>query len=169
MRPFAVAFQVLLLLSCLSHAQSSPALARFLQGYVGSDEDSKNTEYAYAFVDLKGDGTKEAVVYLSSDGWCGTGGCTMLILAPNADSYKLITKIPIVELPIRILETKTNGWHDLGVSVAGGGLSAYEAKLPFDGASYPENPSMAPAQRLHRKVDGKIVIAENAKGERLFK
>ncbi|MGO9084177.1 MAG: YybH family protein [Candidatus Sulfotelmatobacter sp.] len=62
--------------------------------------------------------------------------------------------------PIRVLETKTNGWHDLSVVVAGGGvLSAYEAKLSFDGTTYPTNPSTPPATRLLETAPGKVVIA----------
>ena len=84
MRQFALSLQVLLLLSPFSHAQSIPdPLIRFLQDYVGSSGGSKTTEYSAVLVDLKDDGTKEAIVYFSSNGWCGTGGCTMLILVPE--------------------------------------------------------------------------------------
>ena len=169
MRSLAIAINVLLLLSSLSQAQSTPALVRFLQDYVGAEGESKNTEYAAALVDLRNKETKEAIVYLWNNGWCGTGGCTMLILVPNAGSYKLITKTPIVRLPIRVLTTKTNGWHDISVIVGGGGLAAYEAKLSFDGSSYPQNPSVPPAEPLRGKKPGKIVISPTAKGEHLFK
>jgi len=93
----------------------------------------------------------------------------MLVLAPSGASYKLITKTPIVRLPIRVLTTKTNGWHDLSVVVGGGGMSAYEAKLSFDGSSYPQNPSVPPVQRLRGKTAGKVLISETAKAEHLFK
>ena len=169
MRQLAVALAFLLFLSCLSQAQSSPALIRFLQDYVGSSGQSRDTEYTAALVDLRDKGTKEVIVYLSADGWCGTGGCTMLILAPKDNSYELITKIPIVRLPIRVLTTKTNGWHDISVVVGGGGLSAYETKLSFDGSSYPENPSIAPALPLHRKVAGKTLISEIHNEQPLYK
>ena len=165
----AIALNVLLLLSSPSQAQSSPALVRFLQDYVGAEGEGKNTEYAAAFTDLRDNGTKEAVVYLWSNGWCGTGGCTMLVLAPKAGSYSLISKTPIVRLPIRVLTTKTNGWHDLGVIVGGGGIAAYEARLPFDGSSYPQNPSVSPAERLRGKAPATTIIFPTAKGEHLFK
>jgi hypothetical protein len=169
MRHLAIVLNVLLLLSSLSHAQSNPAMVRFLQDYVGAETENKNTEYAAALVDLRDNGTKEAIVYLWSNHWCGTGGCVMLILAPNAGSYKVITKTPIVRPPIRVLRTKTNGWHDLSVIVGGGGLAAYEAKLAFDGSSYPQNPSVPPAERLRGKTAARTVISPTGKGEHLFK
>src|SRR5215469_72292 len=89
MRSLAIAINVLLLLSSLSQAQSTPALVRFLQDYVGVEGESKNTEYAAALVDLKDKGTKEAIIYLWNNGWCGTGGCTMLILGLNDENKRM--------------------------------------------------------------------------------
>ena len=36
----------------------------------------------------------------------------------------------------------------------------YEAELPFDGVSYPSNPSVPPARRLMEGTPGKIAIAD---------
>ena len=90
--------------------------------------------------------------------WCGTGGCTTLILAPRDSGYELVTKITITRRPIRVLDSKTNGWRDLSVIVGGGGISPYEAKLPFDGKTYPSNPSMPPALRIDAETAGKVVL-----------
>lgn len=52
----------------------------------------------------------------------------------------------------------THGWHDLGVLVVGGGVTAgYEARLRFDGHRYPENPTVPPTIRAKDKI-GKTVI-----------
>ena len=41
----------------------------------------------------------------------------------------------------------------------GGGIQpGYEAKLSFNGKTYPKNPSAAPAQRLTQQAVGKIVV-----------
>jgi hypothetical protein len=139
------------------------SLKRFLQDYVGSSANDKTTQYFSAFVDLKGDGTHEVIVYLSGDGWCGSGGCTMLVLAPKDFSYKVLTNIPITRPPIRVLATKSNGWHDLAVRVQGGGIArAYEAKLSFNGKTYPTNPSVPPAQRLPKNEAGEVVVPVTA-------
>jgi hypothetical protein len=161
MRQLTAALLSVLCVAFSATAQSKPdRLTEFLQSYVGiSNEETKTTQYFSAFVDLRDDGTKEVIVYLSSDGWCGTGGCTMLLLAPEDSSYRVITRTTITRPPIRVLTTKTNGWHDLGVWVQGGGIQpGYEAKLSFNGKKYPGNPSAPPAQRLTRKVAGKIVV-----------
>jgi hypothetical protein len=95
---------------------------KFLQGYVGVPTDeNKTTRYSAAFVDLRGDGTQEIIVYLTSKAWCGTGGCTTLILAPEGPSYRVVTRITVTRPPIRILDAKSNGRHDIGVQVRGGG------------------------------------------------
>jgi hypothetical protein len=164
----------LLSLLCATHfatAQSKPDhLTEFLQNYVGiPTEETKATQYSAAFVDLKDHGAKEVIVYLSSDGWCGTGGCTMLILAPEDTSYRVVTKTTITRLPIRVLATKTNGWHDISVVARINGTEPlYEAILSFDGKTYPSNPSMPPARRSKGKVQGKIVIPVTAKDKPLY-
>jgi len=68
------------------------SLKSFLQHYTGTSAEGKATRYSAAFTDLRGDGIQEALVYLTSDGWCGSGGCTMLVLAPRGSSYTLVTK-----------------------------------------------------------------------------
>lgn len=149
-----------------SSAPEDP-LKGFLQDYVGlpGSRDGNTTSYFSALIDLKGDGTREAIVYLMGDDWCGSGGCTTLILAPQGSSYKVVTKITVTRPPIRVLTTKSNGWHDIAVRVQGGGIArAYEAKLSFDGKTYPRNPSTPPARRLIQKVAGKVVVPSAAKG-----
>jgi hypothetical protein len=161
-----VAFGLMVLAStCLAqpqHRLSSDqvnSLKKFLQNYVGNSDDDRTTEYSSAFVDLRDDGTQDVIVYLTGDGWCGSGGCTTLILVPKDSSYEVVTKITIVRPPIRILVTKLNGWHDIAVRVQGGGIiKAYEAKLSFNGRTYPRNPSVPPARRLVEKVAGEEVV-----------
>jgi hypothetical protein len=118
--------------------------------YVGVPTDEKKAARFFpAVVDLGDDGIQEIIVYLTSDGWCGTGGCTTLILAPEGPSYKIVTRITVTRLPIRILDAKSNGWHNIGAQVRGwGSQPGYEAELPFDGKTYPRNPSMLPPGEL---------------------
>lgn len=170
-------FAVCLLLTpgCLAQATArsstkEESLKKFLQSYDGNPGSAgeRNTRYAAAFVDLKDDGTQEAIVYLIGPRWCGSGGCPSLVLLPEGSSYKVVTKTTITQLPIRILWTKTNGWHDLGVWVQGGGIQpGYAARLKFNGKKYPSNPSVPPAQKM-QKAEGKVVIAEDAKGTALY-
>ena len=127
------------------------------------------TRYAFALADLNGDGRPEALVYpLANDeaaaqgleaNLCGSGGCNLYVLALTPAGYRRITAVSIVQLPVRVLPTRSHGWNDLGVRVAGGGiLPGYEARLRFDGRRYPSNPSAPRAVRL-RGPAGRVVIA----------
>jgi hypothetical protein len=161
---------VLLVLCSCATAQEDP-LRRFLQNHVGSPEsnEGKATRYFAAFVHLRDDNMQQAIVYLMNGGWCGSGGCTVLILEPKASTYTLITRVMTTRPPIRVLSTKTNGWHDLAVRVQGGGIAnVYETKLPFNGKSYPTTPSMPPAQRLTTETAGEVIVAPAVVGEPLY-
>jgi hypothetical protein len=162
------------MVGCFAQSQEQPAvnasvtdesLKKFLQSYTkipGLPED-KTTRYFDSLVDLNGDG-KEVIVYLTGPQWCGSGGCTALILAPEGSSYRVVTKVTVAQRPIRVLSTTSNGWHSLGVWVHGGGVQGgHEAILIFNGKTYPSNPTVPPAQRSTGKAEGKTVIPEELK------
>jgi hypothetical protein len=116
-------FLVAVSLAQKQHQESSrheDSLKRFLQDYVGAPGSADDTSYVSGFVDLNDDGREEAIVYLKGGSWCGSGGCTTLILAPKGPSYRIVTKITITRPPIRVLTSKSNGWHDISVQVQGG-------------------------------------------------
>jgi hypothetical protein len=131
---FYLKVATLYMLGCMTWAagclaqRSSPSkeasMKRFLRDYagtLGSDGD-KSTRYSASFVDLSGHGKQDVIVYVTGQSWCGSGGCTTLLLSPSRSSYKLVTKITISRLPIRVLSTEANGWHDVSVHVQGGGI-----------------------------------------------
>ena len=162
---------VVVLAACSCATAQEGALRRFLQTYVGSprSNEGKATRYFTAFVHLRDDNTQQAIVYLTNDGWCGSGGCTMLILDPKGPTYRVITKVMTTRPPIRVLSTKTNGWHDLAVHVQGGGIvHAYEAKLPFNGKSYPVSPSMPAARPLATEIAGEVIVPISVAGQSLY-
>src|SRR6266496_4039504 len=102
---FITTFVVCILLVAGCVAQSAPrprseqenSLKRFLQDYDGNPTSAheRTARYSAAFVDLRGDGTQEVIVYLMGGGWCGSGGCSTLILTPNGSSYRAITRITV--------------------------------------------------------------------------
>jgi hypothetical protein len=143
------------------------SLKKFLQNYDHGDD--KTARYFDAFVDLDGDGKKEAIVYLVGDARCGSGGCNTLILTQHAASWKVIKSITITRPPIRVLASTSDGWHSISVWVQGGGIQpGYEAELRFDGKNYPANPTVPPARRLTAKVPGEIVIPSMEGGTPLY-
>lgn len=132
-------------------------------------EQQGETRYSSALVDLKDDGTKETIVYLTGRDWCGSGGCVMLILVPEGKSFRIVTETTVTRLPIRVLESKSNGWHDISVVVAGGGIQpGYEAILSYDGETYPTNPTVPPARQSNQKTRGKTVIPTKASDQPLY-
>jgi hypothetical protein len=138
----------------------------FLRSYAEND---RTATYAVAFVDLNGDGTREAVVYLEGRYLCGSGGCNTLVFRYDRSSYFLVSAISITWPPIRLLEGTTNGWRDLSVWVRGGGLGGYEAVLPFDGKTYPTNPSMSPARETSGDLPGEVLISGNGSGTAVYR
>jgi hypothetical protein len=176
---FIIIFLVVICCSTCALCQRRPNIAnestnvrRFLQQYLGPDSYpswSKSTHYFAQVVDLNGEGSNQVIVYLMNGGWCGSGGCTALILAPEKSSYRVVTRLTITWPPIRVLETRSHGWRDIGVWVEGGGIRpGYEAVLQFDGKHYPANPSVAPAKRLDKEVAGTVVVPKNVIGELLY-
>jgi hypothetical protein len=170
---------MILATACLSQTVHRPTpkqeenLKKFLQDYLrdphSSLEDEKTTRYSAAFVDLKNDGKHEVIVYITGRFWCGSGGCVMLILAPDDSSYRVVTRTTITRLPVRILVSKSHGWHDISVQVQGGGIvHVYEAELSFDGRTYPSNPTVPPARRLVGKVAGEVAIPLDVEGKPLY-
>ena len=143
------------------------SLKSFLQSYLGKPESKEDEDdrYIVAWVDLNDDGKQEAVVYVYGRSWCGSGGCVTLVLAPHEATYRLVTKMTVTRLPIRIMREKSHGWHDISVTVGGGGIAAHEARIRFNGEAYPSNPSVAPAQPLKGEVQGRVILSPTDKND----
>jgi hypothetical protein len=142
-------------------ASEQDRLAMFLRGFFGDRDgsDEHQERYTAAFVDLSGHGRSEVIVHLWSGGWCGSGGCTTLVLEDRNGAFRLVSEISISNPPIRVLTTRSHGWRDLGVMVSGGGIrQAYETKLSFDGSTYPTDPTVPPAKPMAVQ-QGRTVIS----------
>jgi hypothetical protein len=157
----------------LSTESSRGPLKQFLQKELYDPQfgiDNKTTRFTSAIIQSEGNTKEEIVVYISGPLWCGSGGCTLWILEPDGESFKVIGKMPIVWPPIRVLRTKSHGHYDIGVWVEGGGIQpGYEAYIRFNGKSYPDNPSVPPSHQLTEKVAGKVLITMEDEGELLYK
>lgn len=155
-------------LSSQIESDEHASIQRFLRTYLRDPYyDYRQTRYIAASIELN-DKTPGAIVYLADQKSCGSSGCTTLILVRDHESYRVVTSIPAVWLPIRILESKTNGWHDIGVWVEGGGVRpGYESVLSFNGKTYPKNPTVAPARRVEH-VKGQTVISRNMEATPLY-
>jgi len=143
------------------------SVTEFLRGYVdrspfGVDE---STRFSAEHVP----GANLVVVYLSGNTWCGSGGCTLLILLPSRSSFELVGKVTGVSLPVKSLESSHHTLPDIEVNVKGGGIKkSFRAVLLFNGAHYPSSPFFPPAKRTSGKV-GHVLIGENVVGIALRK
>jgi len=93
-------------------------------------------KFQFYKVDLNGDGKEEIFVRFMGPYFCGSGGCTFLLLDSSGE---LITRFTVTRAPIFIEPTKQNNWSILLVKDAG-----VFKELVFDNESYPSNPSMLP-------------------------
>jgi len=120
------------------------------------------------YVDLSGGGEKkEALIYLTGDGWCGSGGCTLLIVKQTDAGFKIVSRIPATRTPIMLLKSKSHGWRNIGVFLQGGRLvEGYEAELRFNGAKY-RYPPMPPRVSHRERVTAEIVFGSSLQGEPL--
>ncbi|WP_374274150.1 hypothetical protein [Brevundimonas sp.] len=117
--------------------------------------------YQAATLDLNSDGADEAVVYLMGPFVCGSGGCPTLILTPEGEGWRIVSTLTVSRQPIWALDSRSEGWRDLVVSVSGGGGPSGKARLVFDGQTYPTNPTVPPAEPVPAPTTPPL-IAETA-------
>lgn len=97
---------------------------------------STDRKFQFYRIDLNGDGNMEIFVRFMGPYFCGSGGCTFLLL----DSYgEVITKFTVTRAPFFVESSKVNGWSILLVKDAG-----VFKELTFENGSYPSNPSVLP-------------------------
>ncbi|WP_342328111.1 hypothetical protein [Pedobacter sp. FW305-3-2-15-E-R2A2] len=106
------------------------------------DDLSKNivSEASRKFIlfeyDLNEDGKKEIFVGLTGPYFCGSGGCTFLLLDHEGQQ---ITKFTVTDYPVLVAGTNTKGWKDLILSSGG-----KNHLMKFNGSTYPSNPTVQP-------------------------
>lgn len=116
--------------------------------------------YMFQSLDFDGTGLRGILlVYLIGSQVCGTGGCTMLVMQAVENGYRVISRIPAVQQPVIISNQKTNGYPDLIVYTAGGGLAPAYRRLRFNGSSYLTNLAGAPALPAGTVVTGGVILA----------
>jgi putative lipoprotein len=171
MKTRIVLTSLLAVLASAAAAQPSrdAVLHTFLQERFAEDRTGfPDTRYAHGWVDLNGDGRQEALVYMMSGNYCGSGGCTLYIYTPEQNSFYQHGSMSVTNLPVRALNSRTRGWRDLSVSISGGGTRARTVLVPHGRITYADNPTVAPARTLPRDPPGDVVIGVNARPRPLF-
>lgn len=151
---------VLFVAAALSAGSRDATLAAFLrEHFLREVRVETMPAYRSAWADLNGDGRNEALAYIQDRSFCGSGGCNLLIATPTPKSFRLVGRVPVTWPPIRVLESRTHGWRDIAVTVAGGGATPGEVRLRFDGRRYASNPTVLPAEPIKKATPGRILIA----------
>ncbi len=139
------------------HTEVWAALRSYAQPFDPS-LDSSRVQIAWA--DVSGDGREDALVYLTDDDWCGSGGCTVLVLeamdevdAEEMGAFRLAAEISLMHGPVHVAPARRGAWSDLIVEDEEG----VTRRLSFDGETYPFSPAGGP-----------VVPASAPLGTRLF-
>jgi hypothetical protein len=121
--------------------------------------------YVWSRVDLNDDGAPEVVATVLGSSFCGTGGCELLIFQQRQGRLEPVTAMGLFKEPLIVSDQKTNGWRNLISRVRwDAGRSTY-ALLPFDGRSYPTNPSGPPARPLQGTERGIAYLSWDPSGK----
>lgn len=113
--------------------------------------DKNERKFQFYQIDLNNDGKMEVFVNFITPYFCGTGGCTLLLLS---DQLKPITEFTVTNTPLYVKKETKNGWRVI--------LTRSEEDLKeliFHDGTYPSNPSM---------IDKKASVSPNDKAEVLF-
>ena len=111
--------------------------------------------------DLDGDGIDEVLAYPMGPMTCGSGGCTLFVLIPAGNSYRILDELSVSQLPIYKLPAGEDGWAELGVTVYGGGMEEAVMAVPHSRSGYADNPTVPPAYEID-PGDAPIIVAEPA-------
>ena len=71
-----------------------------------SSPGARPDSYYYNRIDLNGDDLLETLVYLVGQSFCGTGGCSLIILQRVEDEYQLLGKLPVTREPVIVTNEK---------------------------------------------------------------
>lgn len=117
-------------------------------------------KFQYDKVDLNNDGEEEVFVNLPSSYFCGTGGCTILLLDHKLD---LITRFS----PTRTLyvQNKTqNGWQVLATKTEGKWRN-----LIYKNGAYPSNPTLLKTADAAPSANAQILFNEDANNIKTYR
>ncbi len=115
-------------------------LKLYLQDYLKNDLPSLETsdrQFSFYTIDLNNDKKNEYFISLSGRAFCGSGGCTFLLLSSD---MKLINRFTVMRPPVFRSAAITSGWNDL-ILKSGNGKFIH-LKWDAKAGKYPSNPSM---------------------------
>ena len=97
-------------------------------------------KFQFQTVDLNNDGQQELFINFITPYFCGSGGCTLLLLD---NDWKTITRFTVTTTPIMIEPNKEQKWAVLMVKDNG-----IWKDLLYKNGKYPSNPSLLPKSKV---------------------
>ena len=120
----------------------------------------ETTSYDYNYVDLDGDGTDEIFAVVSGPYTSGSGGSSALWVIESAGKLHVNQNFTLVNTPVIISDTVTNGLKELIIPYYGGGAeSSYSVLVGKDGL-YPRVPDGKMIESLEG-ITGIAIIAND--------
>lgn len=117
---------------------------------------ANDRNFIYSPIDLNDDGKQEYLVGLTGATFCGSGGCTMLVLN---NKFGINTRMTLVRYPVYVGapggKEVTKGYSNIYVDTKGVGY----VKMVWTGSKYPTNPSMAP-KIAETIINGKFALLD---------
>ena len=137
--------------------QMAANIKNFLtQDYLKSDlatMTENDRKFQFYKVDINGDNKDEYFVNFMSPYFCGTGGCTVLLLDHESN---VINRLTVMETPIYLEKSTTNGWKDILV------FSKRKLKvLKYNNGKYPSNPSVVPDASFDAPSGNAIIMFDD--------
>ena len=96
----------------------------------------RNTDFYYNYVDLNHDGEDEIFALVVGPYTSGSGGSTAFIIEESRHRMEIKQRITLVNVPIIISESMTNGYQDIIVRNFGGGVKGRYVVLTYQDGLY---------------------------------
>ena len=134
-----------------------------IKDFVAKQRGSFPASFQFATTDLNGDAVSDALVLLSGSDWCGTGGCTLLVLKGGGqESFSLLSSTTVADNPVRVASSKQLGvWAPILVYSGHRG----DMYLTYSSKGYPSNATSA---RKASKADANSSTALITSGSHTF-
>lgn len=114
----------------------------------------KDRKFQFYEIDLNNDGKKEIFMNFPTRYFCGSGGCTVLLLDSDLN---IISKFTVTQTPLYAVDEMENGYKKLYVESGG-----EWKELLFDGKKYPSNPTLLKKSTTEPAESAEVIFADNA-------
>jgi hypothetical protein len=145
----------------MAETQAYPELKQLIiDTYEVPQDYLSRTKYYYNYVDLNNDGAEEIFVVVMGPYTSGSGGSSAMIVYPVNDQLHVNQTMTLVQTPIIISDTITNGANEIIVYRSGGGAESTYVKLTCSDGYYTNVSDGDPIENLDG-ITGTAIIAND--------